>query len=188
MNDMEKRKLWLRYSLAHDKMVDNKKPCIESFPKSNGTIRWNQTRYGVFADDLIKSGVIIEEVPALVLHTTVEDINTKETFDQILASVCIKYPDVHEIFNELGHPIIVPMGNFFAYKQGTKPNAEYIFDRTFNIVTIRSTRPIEKNEDPLFTQKFRKFIKHIKNNNINMLIKKKKVNLNLWLLEIHYKP
>ena len=57
MNDMEKRKLWLRYSLAHDKMVDNKKPCIESFPKSNGTIRWNQTRYGVFADDLIKSGV-----------------------------------------------------------------------------------------------------------------------------------
>ena len=145
MNDMEKRKLWLRYSLAHDKMVDNKKPCIESFPKSNGTIRWNQTRYGVFADDLIKSGVIIEEVPALVLHTTVEDINTKETFDQILASVCIKYPDVHEIFNELGHPIIVPMGNFFAYKQGTK--AEYIFDRTFNIVTIRSTRPIEKNEE-----------------------------------------
>ena len=57
------------------------------------------------------------------------------------------YPTVHEVFNELGHPLILPTGNFFAYKQSLKSNAEVEFDRKFNIITIRAKKQITKSEE-----------------------------------------
>jgi hypothetical protein len=138
----DKRSLWLKYSLSYDKMVDSVQPHIKTFPPCQSKIEWDGTRYCVFSSADISAGGIIEEAPALVSHTTLEDVTKEGSEDVILSSLCIKYPTVHEVFNELGHPLVIPVGNFFSYRQSNTGNAEYIFNRTFNVVTIRALHEI----------------------------------------------
>jgi hypothetical protein len=138
----DKRSLWLKYSLSYDKMVDSVQPHIKTFPPCQSKIEWDGTRYCVFSSADISAGGIIEEAPTLVSHTTLEDVTKEGSEDVILSSLCIKYPTVHEVFNELGHPLVIPVGNFFSYRQSNTGNAEYIFNRTFNVVTIRALREI----------------------------------------------
>jgi hypothetical protein len=147
MTDDEKRDVWISYSLSKDKFIDGKKPHLEVFPKAEVTIKWNGKRYGVFSDKDIKSGDVIEQVPALVLQTTFEHLLNEETRDLALASRTIKYPDVHEIFSELGHPMILPTGNFIVYNRASSPNSEFEYNRSFTSVVIRALQDIKEGEE-----------------------------------------
>lgn len=141
-------KTWIDYSLGKDLITNGEKAYYSKFSSSETTIRCDKTGCGIYADVVYEAGDIIEEAPVLIIRTTVEDIVTKNQLkDPVLLSKVLVYPTVHEVFNELGHPLILPTGNFFAYKQSLKSNAEVEFDRKFNIITIRAKKQITKSEE-----------------------------------------
>tara|TARA_Y100001972_G_scaffold104722_1_gene131814 strand:+ start:407 stop:1150 length:744 start_codon:yes stop_codon:yes gene_type:complete len=139
---------WIDYSLGKDLITNGEKAYYSKFSSSETTIRCDKTGCGIYADVVYEAGDIIEEAPVLIIRTTVEDIVHKNQLkDPVLLSKVLVYPTVHEVFNELGHPLILPTGNFFAYKQSLKSNAEVEFDRKFNIITIRAKKQITKSEE-----------------------------------------
>tara|TARA_R100000664_G_C2729209_1_gene120239 strand:- start:151 stop:894 length:744 start_codon:yes stop_codon:yes gene_type:complete len=139
---------WIDYSLGKDLITNGEKAYYSKFSSSQTTIRCDKTGCGIYADVVYEAGDIIEEAPVLIIRTTVEDIVHKNQLkDPVLLSKVLVYPTVHEVFNELGHPLILPTGNFFAYKQSLKSNAEVEFDRKFNIITIRAKKQITKSEE-----------------------------------------
>ena len=139
---------WIDYSLGKDLITNGEKAYYSKFSSSETTIRCDKTGCGIYADVVYEAGDIIEEAPVLIIRTTVEDIVHKNQLkDPVLLSKVLVYPTVHEVFNELGHPLILPTGNFFAYKQSLKSNAEVEFDRKLNIITIRAKKQITKSEE-----------------------------------------
>jgi len=139
---------WIDYSLGKDIISNGEKPYYSKFALSKTTIKCDETGCGIYSDATYEAGDIIEEAPVLIIRTTVEDIVHKNHLkDPVLLSKVLVYPTVHEVFNELGHPLILPTGNFFAYKQSLKSNAEVEFDRKFNIITIRAKKQIIESEE-----------------------------------------
>ena len=122
-------------------------PFVHSFPEPLGYVSGNGGSYSVIAKEQIHSGQIIEEVPALTLDTTEEDITNKKVVDEILEYFTIKYPFSDKSFDVEGHPLILPLGNFILYKENEKYNAVYEFSRTFNTFLIRAVKTINKNEE-----------------------------------------
>ena len=132
------------------------RPHFDSFAYPDVRIKWNYTNkcYSVFSDREYNSGDIIEEMPVLIIDTTSEDVAYKyELNDPILLSKSISYPNVDSSFELLGHPLILPVGNFFVYRQVTHGNAEVEFSSKFNIITIRANKKIEKNQEIFIASK-----------------------------------
>jgi len=147
MNE-EKQKIWTDYSLGKDIACEGQRPYVSKFSRSESEIAWDGSGYGVFSTKDYEAGEIIEEAPALVIKTTVEElVGMNIAKDTILLSKTLVYPTANKIFEELGHPLILPTGNFFAYNQSLDSNAEVEFSRKFNIVTIRAKKPIYQGSE-----------------------------------------
>tara|TARA_R100001015_G_C4633836_1_gene199327 strand:- start:2402 stop:3172 length:771 start_codon:yes stop_codon:yes gene_type:complete len=142
------KQTWIDYSLGKDLISTGDKSYYSKFSLPDTTIKCDKTGCGVYADRSYGSGDIIEESPVLVVRTTVEDLVDKTKLnDPVLLSKCLVYPTAHEVFHELGHPLILPTGNFFAYKQSLESNADVEYNRKYNIVTIRAKREISESEE-----------------------------------------
>ena len=137
---------WIDASLGiRDK---SKRKYLTTFNHPNCIIKGTEEGYKVFSLRPISAGQVIEEVPALVLHTTVEDLqNSGNQIDPILSYHTIEHPMNYEIFEKEGRPLILGLGNFSVYRKNKKPNASYTFDPNFNLITIRALYNITTGEE-----------------------------------------
>ena len=135
--------IWKDYCLGTDMLDENgRHPHKEKFQSPVTSVMCDGYSCVVIADKHYAAGDIIEEVPILVTETV-----SQTCLDPILLSKSFSYPSIDKIFNEFGNPIVLAPGNFILYRQISDGNASFEFNRTFNMVTIRSRFDIEKGDE-----------------------------------------
>ncbi|OGT36522.1 MAG: hypothetical protein A3F12_02105 [Gammaproteobacteria bacterium RIFCSPHIGHO2_12_FULL_38_14] len=83
--------------------------------------------YGVFANQKIKPGAIIEECHTLII----------DNHDDVINYYFIHKPDYK----------LLPLGYGAIYNHAPQPNASFIFDQDRHIITFRATRLIKRGEE-----------------------------------------
>ena len=148
--DTQRRQMvWKRHiSGAEFFTKENGRPHKNAFETPDCKIKFSDEKqsYGVYAERNYEAGEVIEEVPALVLHTTVESFG-KNFNDLMAASFLYKFSSNNPIVDELGHPFVIPMGNGLAYSRSEVPNVHWSFDNTFSTIVYRASRNIEDGQE-----------------------------------------
>ena len=142
---------WIQASLGTtDK---NERAYIENFHPGFTRIAGSRKGYSVYSLKDFEPGEIVEEVPVLTLHTTLNElIESGDDADPVMGNYFIPHPIYNEHFNKEGIPMIVGLGNFLAYKKSDTPNVSYNFDPTFNIITVRATKQIPADSELFLPQ------------------------------------
>jgi len=144
---------WIRASLGTTK--ENDRAYVQNFHPGFSVMRGNKLGYSVYALWDFERGEMVEEVPVLTLHTTLDDlIASEENVDPVMANYFIPHPHIKEIFLKEGVPLIVGLGNFLCYKKSETPNVAYNFDPNFNIITIRAIKQIPADAELFFAHEF----------------------------------
>ena len=140
-----KSKKWIEKSIGFGNNNEDKRIFSSSFVEPLSRISGDESGYHVVAKNNISIGQTIEEIPALILHSSTIDMESSD-FDPILReySVSMNFPE--KTFIEEGFPLVLGLGNFLLYGKSATPNAEYIFDRTFNTFIIRAIKSIQPGE------------------------------------------
>jgi hypothetical protein len=142
---------WIRTSLGTTEKND--RAYIGNFHPGFTVIRGSKSGYSVYALKDFEPGEILEEVPVLTLHTTLEElIQSGENADPVIANYCVPHPGKEAIFSKEGTPLILGLGNFLAYRKSEHSNVSYNFDPTFNIITVRATKQIPADAELFFPQ------------------------------------
>jgi hypothetical protein len=145
----KKSKEWINASLGITK--NTVRPYIKNFTESAAKIVGSSRGYSVHATMDLNPGDVIEEVPVLTLHTTLQDIvDAGEDADPVLASYFVPHTSYNQEFAKEGIPLIMGLGNYAAYRRAESSNASYSFDPTFNIITIRATKQISAGSEIIF--------------------------------------
>ena len=148
--DLQRKHMtWKRHISGADLFTkETGRPHKNYFEAPDCKIQFNEERqgYGVYAARDYEPGEIVEEVPALVLHTTVESFG-KGFNDLIAASFLYKFNSTNPIVDEVGHPFVIPMGNGLAYSKSENYNVHWSYDHTFSTIVYRASRKIESGQE-----------------------------------------
>ena len=144
----KKSKEWINASI--NKRLNRQVPFIGQFIETKSKIMGSKQGYFVVATEDLLPGDIIEEVPVLGLHTTVQDlVEAGDNADPILIDYGVFNFSQKPEFEDEGNPVCIGLGNFNIYKKSDKANAIHNYDTNFNIVTIRATQEIKKGSEIL---------------------------------------
>lgn len=142
----KKSKEWIDASI--NKISNKQIPFLSNFVTPKCSIVGSKEGYKVIATEELYPGDIIEEVPVLGLHTTVQDlVESGEDADPIIASYGIFNFSPKKEFEKEGNPIVIGLGNFNIYKKSSTANAIHTYDTNFNIISIRAIDHIQKGSE-----------------------------------------
>lgn len=144
----KKSKEWIDASI--NKILNGQVPFIGQFQLAKSKITGSKEGYFVVATQDLLPGDIIEEVPVLGLHITVQDlVEAGDNADPILVNYGVfNFSQKPEFENE-GNPVCIGLGNFNIYKRSDKGNAIHNYDTNFNIITIRAIQEIKEGSEIL---------------------------------------
>jgi hypothetical protein len=119
-----------------------------SFPRKDRLIcrtyvgKSDVSGYGVFANEDIQVGELIEEIPAILLDTTF--VNNK---DWVLNRYAMTWECNCSVCRTNGKTMALMMGNGSMYNHSEKPNAYIIQDSHMKMFKIYALTPITKNTE-----------------------------------------